>query len=103
SFSGRWREARADGFERYKAGFMNKLGEPGVDVSNAISQPCYICLVRLAACLLISGICFPVGAQDEPAVKFGTTVVANSGFKGLVYHIHRGSQRLPDFRKMKPA
>jgi hypothetical protein len=72
-------------------------------VSNAVLLPCYICLVRLAACLLISGICFPVGAQDEPAVKFGTTVVANSGFKGLVYHIHHGSQWLPDFHKMKPA
>jgi hypothetical protein len=59
--------------------------------------------VRLAACLLTLGICFPAGAQDEPVAKFGTTVVINSGFRGLVYHIKRNSQRLPNFRKLKPA
>jgi hypothetical protein len=59
--------------------------------------------VRLAACLLTLGITFPASAQDEPAVKFGTTVVINSGFRGLVYHIRRNSQRLPDFHKLKPA
>jgi hypothetical protein len=59
--------------------------------------------VRLAACLLTLGICFPAGAQDEPVAKFGTTVVINSGFRGLVYHIKRDSPRLPDFRKLKPA
>jgi hypothetical protein len=66
-------------------------------------MPCYICLVRLAACLLIPGICFTASFQDEPVVKFGTTVVINSGFRGLVYHIRKGSQRLPDFHKLKPA
>jgi hypothetical protein len=41
--------------------------------------------------------------QDEPVAKFGTTVVSNSGFRGLIYHIKRNSQRLPNLRKMKPA
>lgn len=59
--------------------------------------------MRLAACLLTLGTCFPAGAQDEPVAKFGTTVVINSGFRGLVYHIRRDSPRLPDFRKLKPA
>jgi hypothetical protein len=59
--------------------------------------------VRLAACLLTLGICFAAGAQDEPVAKFGTTVVINSGFRGLIYHIKRDSQSLPDFRKLKPA
>src|SRR5580700_3296576 len=66
-------------------------------------MPCYICHVRLAACLLTLGFCFPASAQDEPVAKFGTTVVINSGFRGLVYHIKRDSPRLPDFRKLKPA
>ena len=59
--------------------------------------------MRLAACVLTLGICFLANAQDEPAVKFGTTVVINSGFRGLVYHIRHDSQRLPDFHKLKPA
>jgi len=59
--------------------------------------------VRLAACLLTLGIWFPASAQDEPVAKFGTTVVINSGFRGLVYHIKRNSPRLPDFHKLKPA
>jgi len=59
--------------------------------------------VRLAACLVTLGICFPAAAQDEPVAKFGTTVVINSGFRGLVYHIKRDSPKLPNFRKLKPA
>jgi hypothetical protein len=59
--------------------------------------------VRLAACLLTLGTCFPAGAQDEPVAKFGTTIVINSGFRGLIYHIKRDSPRLPDFHKLKPA
>jgi hypothetical protein len=47
--------------------------------------------------------CFPAGAQDEPVAKFGTTVVINSGFRGLVYHIKRNSTALPNFPKLKPA
>ena len=36
-------------------------------------------------------------------VTFGTTVVVPGGLQGNVYHIRRNSQRLPDFRKAKPA
>jgi hypothetical protein len=42
------------------------------------------------------------GAQDEP-VRFGTTVVVPGGLRGLVYHIHRNTERLPNFRKMRPV
>jgi hypothetical protein len=59
--------------------------------------------VRLSAVLLTLGICFSASAQDEPVVKFGTTVFSNSGFRGLIYHIKRNSTRLPDFRKLKPV
>jgi hypothetical protein len=41
-------------------------------------------------------------AQDQPVPTFGTTVVINSGLKGLVYHIPHNSQRLPNFEKLKP-
>lgn len=44
-----------------------------------------------------------VTAQDEPAVVFGTTVVIPSGLRGMVYHVHHGSTKLPDFERMKPA
>ena len=40
--------------------------------------------------------------QDEP-VRFGTTVVVPGGLRGLIYNLHRNTQRLPDFRKMKPV
>src|ERR1700683_3571347 len=84
--------------------FASGLAAPRLRrLRRANSMPCYICLVRLAACLLIPGICFTASFQDEPVVKFGTTVVINSGFRGLVYHIRKGSQRLPDFHKLKPA
>jgi PA14 domain len=42
-------------------------------------------------------------AQDEPIATFGTTVVISSGLRGLVYHIKRDSDRLPNFAKLKPA
>jgi hypothetical protein len=42
-------------------------------------------------------------AQDEPVATFGTTVVISSGLRGLVYHIKRDSERLPNFTKLKPA
>jgi PA14 domain len=40
-------------------------------------------------------------AQD-PVPTFGTTVVINSGLKGLVYEIPRYSKHLPGFEKLKP-
>lgn len=39
---------------------------------------------------------------QEPGPTFGTTVVINSGLKGVVYKIPRSSKHLPDFGKLKP-
>jgi hypothetical protein len=50
-------------------------------------------------------VCFffvAVASAQEPVAKFGTTVVINSGLRGDIYHLHRDTERLPDFRKMKP-
>jgi hypothetical protein len=38
----------------------------------------------------------------EPLYTFGTTVVANSGFRGEINLIDPGSQKLPDFSKLTP-
>jgi hypothetical protein len=44
-------------------------------------------------------------AQDpqEPRPVFGITVVIPSALQGRIYHLRHGTQKLPDFRKMKPA
>jgi hypothetical protein len=42
-------------------------------------------------------------AQEESTPIFGTTVVISSGLRGLVYHIHRNTSKLPDFEKLKAA
>ena len=50
-------------------------------------------------------VCFfvvAVASAQEPMAKFGTTVVINSGLRGAIYHLHPDTERLPDFRKMKP-
>jgi len=39
---------------------------------------------------------------QEPVPTFGTTVVINSGLKGVVYQIPRYSKQLPNFEKLKP-
>ena len=39
---------------------------------------------------------------QESVPTFGTTVVVNSGLKGVVYHIRRNSEHLPKFEKLKP-
>lgn len=41
-------------------------------------------------------------AQDQ-TVTFGTTVVVPGGLSGAVYHIHRNTKKLPNFRHMKPV
>lgn len=46
---------------------------------------------------------WPLTAQDQPVAIFGTTVVIPTGLRGLVYHIHHYSAKLPDFEKLKPA
>ena len=53
----------------------------------------------LAIALLIALAQEPV---QDPAPIFGTTVVINSGLKGLVYHIPRNSTHLPNFARLKP-
>ena len=42
-------------------------------------------------------------AEDAGPVKFGTTVVASSWFRGQIYHLHHWATKLPDFRKMRPV
>ena len=42
-------------------------------------------------------------AQEEPTPVFGTTVVIPSGLRGLVYHIHHYTSKLPNFDKLRPA
>jgi hypothetical protein len=40
---------------------------------------------------------------QEPVATFGTTTVLPAGLSGVIYHIRRNTNRLPDFRKLKPA
>jgi len=59
--------------------------------------------MRPTASLLALLVCSPLWPQQESTPIFGTTVVIPSGLRGLVYHIHRNSKRLPDFKKLKPS
>jgi hypothetical protein len=53
-----------------------------------------------AACLI--AVAIPLLAQ-EPEVTFGTTVVIPSGLEGRIYNIRHDTNKLPNFRKMKPV
>ena len=53
-------------------------------------------------CLLLL-LLFAQQPGSEPVYKFGTTVVQPLGFKGQIYHLHRNTEWLPDFRKLKPV
>ena len=46
---------------------------------------------------------FSAPVSGAPLYKFGTTVVATSGFRGEIYFIEPGTDRLPDFSKLKPV
>ena len=46
---------------------------------------------------------FRTTVTGEPLYTFGTTVAANSGFRGNVYLIKPGSRKLPNFSKLKPV
>ena len=46
---------------------------------------------------------FPTTQGGEPVYTFGTTVAANSGFRGEIYHINPGTEKLPNFSKLKPV
>ena len=39
----------------------------------------------------------------EPLYKFGTTVVASTGFRGQIYFIDYNSQKLPKFERLQPV
>lgn len=69
------------------------------------------------ACLKIAGLvlaaALQLGAQEpvskEPVYKFsttvytfGTTTASNTGFRGQIYLLKPGSNKLPDFAKLKP-
>jgi hypothetical protein len=57
----------------------------------------------MRAALVIAILACAAAAQEQPTAVFGTTVVIPSGLRGLVYHIHRNTKKLPNFEKMKPA
>jgi PA14 domain-containing protein len=38
---------------------------------------------------------------QEPVARFGTTVVKSAGFRGDVYLLHPGTQKLPNFRRLR--
>ena len=62
-----------------------------------------------AALLLASGLAaqppykFSTTVYGTPLDSFGTTVAANSGFRGDIYDLEPGTQRLPDFSKLRPV
>ncbi len=59
---------------------------------------------RHAALLIAIAVCASqLAGQEQPTAVFGTTVVIPSGLRGLVYHIHHNTSKLPNFAKMKPA
>jgi hypothetical protein len=58
----------------------------------------------------ILALALPLGAQEEPRYKFsttvytfGTTVVDNGGFRGDIYYLDEGVEKLPNFSKLKPV
>ena len=56
------------------------------------------------AWFLVVVACGPAaGSAQEPTARFGTTVAINSGLRGEIYHLHRDTEWLPVFRKMKPV
>jgi hypothetical protein len=46
---------------------------------------------------------FSTTVTGEPLYTFGTSVVANSGFRGDIYLLHPGTEKLPNFGKLKPV
>ena len=60
-------------------------------------------MIARAALLIAVCACAGAAAQEQPTVVFGTTVVIPAGLRGLVYHIHHNTKKLPNFAKMRPA
>jgi hypothetical protein len=46
---------------------------------------------------------FSTTVYGEPIYSFGTTTAANGGLRGEIYHIRPGTERLPNFSKLKPV
>jgi hypothetical protein len=46
---------------------------------------------------------FSTTVTGEPLYTFGTTVAANSGFRGEIYLVHPGTQKLPNFSRLRPV
>jgi hypothetical protein len=46
---------------------------------------------------------FSTTVVAQPPYTFGTTVVASSGFRGEIYYLDPGTQKLPDFETLKPV
>jgi hypothetical protein len=42
-------------------------------------------------------------APREPMVTFGTTVVSSYGLRGDIYFLQAGTQKLPNFARLKPV
>lgn len=62
---------------------------------------CFSCAVFSALTLLT--ICRAQETSDdkEPMITFGTTVVRSSGFRGDIYFLKEGTQKLPKFEKLE--
>jgi hypothetical protein len=63
---------------------------------------------RWASALGLSLAALPLGTvshalAQEPVATFGSTTVIPAGLRGVIYHIHHNTQRLPDFSKLKPS
>jgi len=56
-----------------------------------------VCLIAAAVGLLGQE------PQEQTTVTFGTTVVIPSGLEGRIYNIRENTNKLPNFRKMKPV
>ena len=46
---------------------------------------------------------FSTTVYGDPLHTFGTTIAANSGFRGEIYDIERDTQKLPSFSKLEPV
>jgi hypothetical protein len=59
--------------------------------------------MRAVAGLAILGLAISAAAQEStPVARFGVTVVVPFGLSGVIYHIKKDSERLPNFDKLKP-
>jgi len=60
--------------------------------------------VALVLAVGLAGFATAQTARDEQLpYKFGTTVVAAIGFKGQIYFVKEGAQKLPNFSRLKPV